>query len=108
VFDLRCFVEADVWNTREEHHHERADSRGCDMARDDETTHDRSIRWRQSIRILVWVAVVAVLVVVAAVNTQDVDVDWVLDESTLPLWLVIAGAAAAGVVVGYIARWRRD
>ena len=63
------------------------------MARDDETTHERSIRWRQTIRILVWVAIVAVIVIVAAVNTQDVDVDWLIDESTLPLWVVIAGSA---------------
>jgi uncharacterized integral membrane protein len=74
----------------------------------DETGHERSIRARQTIRIVVWVLVVVAVAVVAAVNTQDVDVDWVVGESTLPLWGVIGLAALAGAVIGYIARWRRD
>ncbi len=78
------------------------------MAHDDETTHERSIRARQTIRILVWIVVVAAVAVIAALNTQDVDLDWVVGETTLPLWLVIAGSALAGVVIGYVARWRRD
>lgn len=78
------------------------------MAHDDQTTHERSIRARQTIRILVWVLVVAAVVVIAAVNTQDVDLDWVFGDTTLPLWVVIGGATLAGVVIGYIARWRRD
>jgi uncharacterized integral membrane protein len=74
----------------------------------DETGHERSIRARQTIRIVVWVVVVAAVAVVAALNTQDVDVDWVVGESTLPLWVVIALSALAGAVIGYVARWRRD
>ena len=73
----------------------------------DETGHERSIRARQTIRIVVWVVVVAAVAVVAALNTQDVDVDWVVGESTLPLWVVIALSALAGAVIGYVARWRR-
>lgn len=74
----------------------------------DETGHEHSIRARQTIRIIVWVVVVAAVAVVAAFNTQDVDLDWVLGESTLPLWVVIAVSALAGAVIGYVARWRRD
>lgn len=74
----------------------------------DETGHERSIRARQTIRIVVWVVVVAAVAVVAALNTQDVEVDWVVGDSTLPLWVVIALSALAGVVIGYVARWRRD
>lgn len=74
----------------------------------DETGHERSIRARQTIRIIVWVVVVAAVAVVAAFNTQDVDLDWVVGESTLPLWVVIAVSALAGAVIGYVARWRRD
>lgn len=74
----------------------------------DETGHERSIRARQTIRIIVWVVVVAAVAVVAAVNTQEVDVDWLVGESTLPLWGVIALATLAGAVIGWVARWRRD
>lgn len=74
----------------------------------DETGHEHSIRARQTIRIIVWVVVVAAVAVVAAFNTQDVDLDWVVGESTLPLWVVIAVSALAGAVIGYVARWRRD
>jgi len=74
----------------------------------EETGHDRSIRARQTIRIIVWMIVVAAVAVVAALNTHDVDLDWVVGESTLPLWIVIALSALAGAVIGYVARWRRD
>jgi len=74
----------------------------------DETGHERSIRARQTIRIIVWVVVVAAVAVVAAFNSQDIDLDWVVGESTLPLWVLIAVSALAGVVIGYVARWRRD
>ena len=77
--------------------------RRCTMAAD-ETGHERSIRTRQTIRILVWVVVVAAVAVVAAVNTQEVDVDWLVGESTLPLWVVIALATLAGAVIGWVAR----
>lgn len=75
---------------------------------DDETGHERSIRTRQTIRILVWVVVVGVVVVIAAVNTQEVEVDWVVGDSIVPLWIVIALSALAGAMIGYVARWRRD
>ena len=74
----------------------------------DETGHERSIRARQTIRIIVWMVVVVAVAVVAAFNTQDIDLDWVVGESTLPLWIVIAVSALAGAVIGYVARWRRD
>jgi len=74
----------------------------------DETTHERSIRARQTIRVVVWMVFVGVLVLVAAINTQEVGVDWVVGEADMPLWVVIACSALAGAVVGYIARWRRD
>ena len=74
----------------------------------DETGHERSIRARQTIRIVVWIVVVAAIALVAASNSQDVDLDWVVGASTVPLWVVIAVSALAGAVIGYVARWRRD
>ena len=78
------------------------------MAGDDQTPEERSIRARQTIRILVWVAAVATLIVFAAVNTQEVAVDWLFDETDLQLWVVIAGSALVGAVIGYVTRWRRS
>lgn len=73
--------------------------------------HDRqesSIRARQTIRIVIWIAAVAAIVIFAASNSQKVPVDWVFGDSELALWVVIAGSAAVGVIIGYVARWRRD
>jgi uncharacterized integral membrane protein len=76
------------------------------MTRDD--TNERSIRTRQTIRIIVWVVVAVALVSLAAVNTQSVEVDYVIGDAELALWVVIAGSAVLGALLGYIARWRRD
>jgi uncharacterized integral membrane protein len=73
---------------------------------DDST--ERSIRARQTIRIVVWVAIAAVLVALAVVNTQDVTVDWLFGDVDTALWVVIVVSAAVGAVLGYLARWRRS
>lgn len=76
----------------------------------DQEDHDgeRSIGTRQKVRIVVWVVALAAVLLLAAVNTQQVQVDWVFGDSKLALWVVIAGSALLGGVVGYVARWRRD
>jgi uncharacterized integral membrane protein len=76
-----------------------------DMAAD---TNERSVRARQTIRIVVWVAVAALLAALAIVNTQNVTVDWLFDDVDTSLWVVIVVSAAIGAVLGYLARWRRD
>lgn len=78
------------------------------MAGDDQTHAERSIRARQTIRVVVWVVALAALVIFAAVNTQDVAVDWLFDESEMQLWVVIAGSAVVGALIGYVTRWRRS
>ena len=71
-------------------------------------SNERSIRARQTLKIVLWVAIAAVLVAFAVVNTQDVTVDWLFDEVDTSLWIVIVGSAAVGWVLGYLSRWRRD
>ncbi|HSM66459.1 MAG TPA: LapA family protein [Ilumatobacteraceae bacterium] len=71
-------------------------------------SQERSVRARQTIRIVVWVAVAALLAALAIVNTQDVTVDWLFDDVDTSLWVVIVASAAVGAVLGYLARWRRD
>lgn len=75
---------------------------------DDGDRREGSIRARQTIRIVVWVVAVAAIVAFAASNSQEVPVDWVFGDTDLALWVVIAGSAAVGVIIGYVARWRRD
>lgn len=76
------------------------------MASDE--SHERSIRARQTIRIVLWVVIAAVVVVLAAANTQDVTADWLFGDVDTSLWVVIAVSTAVGIVLGYLARWRRD
>lgn len=73
-----------------------------------DTRTERRIRTGQTIRIVVWVVVVALIVVFAATNSNDVDVDWVFGDSAGPLWLVIAGSAAAGFLLGLLTAARRS
>jgi len=57
---------------------------------------------------LVLAAVAAVaLVVFAVLNTEDVQVDWLVDSFRGPLIVVIAVSGLLGFVVGYVVRAHR-
>ncbi len=71
-------------------------------------SQERSIRARQTVRIVVWVAIAAVVLALALANTQDVTVDWLFGDLDTSVWVVIVASAAVGAVLGYLARWRRD
>jgi uncharacterized integral membrane protein len=78
------------------------------MSSSEPRSHAESrIRAGQTVRVVIWLVVLAVLVVFAALNTDKVKVDWAFDTTDLPLWLVIAVSAVAGAVIGYLARPRR-
>lgn len=77
------------------------------MTNDVDRSAERRIRARQTIKLIVWFVVIAALVVFAAVNTQEVAVDWVFDETETALWIVIAASAIAGAIVGFVAARRR-
>ncbi|CAN5661368.1 MAG: LapA family protein [Acidimicrobiia bacterium] len=72
------------------------------------TSAERRVRAGQTIRVIVWLVVVAVVVVFALVNTKKVDVDWVVSDSRAPLWVVIGASAVAGAIIGFVARPRRS
>ena len=64
---------------------------------------ERSIRARQTVRVVVVVALVAVVVAFAVDNSQDVEVGWLLGDGSLPLWVVIVGTFVVGGLAGYVA-----
>jgi uncharacterized integral membrane protein len=71
------------------------------------SAHDSRVRTGQTVRVVIWLVVVAALVVFAALNTEKVNVDFGLDTRNVALWLVIAVSAIAGVVIGFFGRPRR-
>jgi putative membrane protein len=51
---------------------------------------------------MILVAILVVIVVILAiVNSQDIKVDFVVGDFTLPLFVVIVGSALIGLIVGY-------
>lgn len=78
------------------------------MSSDVMASAERKVRARQSFRMLIWLVVVAAVVVFAVVNTDKVGVDWVVNTARAPLWAVIGVSAAAGAIIGFVARPRRN
>ncbi|MDO8389780.1 MAG: LapA family protein [Actinomycetota bacterium] len=66
------------------------------------------VRSAQTFKVVVWLAVVAILVVFAFANSTKVDVDWVFNDAEAPLYLVIGASAIAGAILGFIARPSRS
>ena len=77
------------------------------MSSDSMSHAERRIRAAQTLRVVIWLVVLAAIVVLAAVNTDKVNVDWIVDEAEAPLWLVIGLSAAAGAIIGFTAKPRR-
>lgn len=67
----------------------------------------RKIQLAQTIRVIVVAAIALILVAWALANTDDVEVDWLVDSTTGPLVIVIGVSAALGFVAGLIVAWRR-
>lgn len=59
------------------------------------------------IKFVTWVVLLVAVVVFAVSNRQDVNVDWVFDETETALWIVIAVSTVAGFVLGYVTSRRR-
>jgi uncharacterized integral membrane protein len=75
---------------------------------DDVSTTERSIRARQTVRIVVVAILVAIVVAFAVDNSQEVEVGYLFDSSDIPLWLVIVGTFLVGALAGYVAGRRHD
>ena len=52
-------------------------------------------------KLIVAAILVVVVVILAIVNSQDIKVDFVIADVTLPLFALIVGSALIGLIVGY-------
>ena len=59
------------------------------------------------VKIVVWVLVLGAIVAFAVANRQDVNVDWVFDDTETALWIVIAVSTLAGFILGNVTRRHR-
>ncbi|MDX1690825.1 MAG: LapA family protein [Acidimicrobiia bacterium] len=82
------------------------------MADDTEGTIDekqeRRIRMGQTIRVVAALAVVALLGLFAAINTADVQIDYLFGDVEAPMIIVILVSAVGGFLIGWISRLRRE
>jgi uncharacterized integral membrane protein len=61
----------------------------------------------QTLRTVLATLILAAVVVVAAVNTDEVNVDLVFEEYEAPLSALVGGAAGAGLLIGLLLGVRR-
>lgn len=64
-------------------------------------------RFGSILKVVVWVVVLGAILLFAISNRQDVNVDWVFDETETALWIVIAISTVAGFVLGTVTSRRR-
>jgi uncharacterized integral membrane protein len=76
------------------------------MSSEPRSHKESRIRTGQTVRVVIWIVVLVLLVVFAALNTDKVNVDWGFDTTDVALWVVIGVSAVAGFVIGYLARPR--
>ena len=69
---------------------------------------ERRIRMGQTVRVLVVLVVIGLLALFAALNTADVEIDYLFGDVTAPMIIVIAVSAVAGLIIGLVATGRGD
>jgi uncharacterized integral membrane protein len=68
----------------------------------DQPAHDDGRK--VNVKLIVIGALVALLVIFALLNTNEVGVDWVFNTWSAPLILVIAISGALGFLIGFLVR----
>lgn len=68
---------------------------------------ERKVRFSQTLRILLVVLLVVVVALFAAANSQRVEVDWLVDSTTSPMYVLVGASAGVGLVVGLLLGARR-
>jgi uncharacterized integral membrane protein len=72
----------------------------------DSNQHDLARDVGRTIRFVVVGVLIAVLVLIALDNTDEVRLGYVFGHATAPIWLAIAAAAVAGALIGWMATHR--
>lgn len=70
-------------------------------------SRERTIRVRQTVRVVVIAVVLGALIAFAALNTDQTNVDWLVGDGDAPLIVVIVVSALLGWVLGAVTAWRR-
>jgi len=71
----------------------------------DEQPNVRVSNDRIGIGIIITVVVVVVLGIFAFQNRESVEIEFLFLGVNLPLWIVIVGFVALGVLLGWVGRW---
>ena len=72
---------------------------------DDSEKRERSRNAGATVRLVLAALLLVALVLFVAQNTDDVAVDWLVFDLTLPLWLLLVLTAVVGAVLGEVAGW---
>ena len=78
-----------------------------DASHDDHlSVAERSRDFGRAVRIVVMAALVLAVVFLALDNADEVQVGYVVGDVDVPLWIVVLGAALAGLIIGWLVRHR--
>jgi len=76
---------------------------GFDDNRPVDADHKAETNWR----LIAGGVIATLLLVFIVINGEDVEVDFLVTQVSMPLWLVIAATTLLGVAVGYLLAGRR-
>ena len=62
----------------------------------------RTARFTHDVRVVLGTIILAALVVFAIDNRRTTHVDYIVGSTNAPLWLVLAGTAVAGALIGWL------
>ena len=71
----------------------------------DELQQDGRLGGGGAVRLVLAVVLLAALALFVGQNTDDVAVDWLVFDLTLPLWLLLVLTAVVGAALGEVAGW---
>ena len=60
----------------------------------------------RAVRLVLAVVIVALLIAVVVDNRQEVEIGYVVDQTSAPLWIVLVAAGVAGVIIGWLVKHR--
>jgi len=71
-----------------------------------ESTNQGDGRSGRAVRLVLAAVIVVVLIAVAVDNREEVEIGYVVDQTSAPLWIVLVVAGVAGVLIGWLVKHR--